>query len=327
MFKKLKWDLSNKGKFWPISDNLTGPILEHYYLLFTDDLAKLNELIVGFDESGIPLNRSYIDVDDEGFHYYPISIGQVALSIFNNYNRTGNPSKIEHFLKVADWFVENAEHTHAIGTYWTTNVPKPEYQIEGVWKSAFAQSRALSVLMRAWQHTGENRYLEVSAQALKPFGIDIADGGVAIRRKDADIFYEEYVASVPTRVLDGHCFALFGLYDFYRATQKEEGSLSRKMAKQFFDEGVKGLEESLPKYDLGYWVRFNRCELPGYPTYDPCTLTYLQLVITQLEVLYRITGSKILLDYKNKFSTYIKWKNIIRMYFAKLSSLRKLNRL
>ncbi len=324
MLNKLVTDLRSKGAFVPISSDLTSSRLQYYYLMFGQDLSKLNRLIAGFDEKGIPVNTSYVDVEGGGTHYYPISIGQVALSIYHAWIDSGKKEKLKHFLQIADWFVDNRQED-IVGTYWLTEVPKPEYHVHDPWKSAFAQSRALSVLLRAWQETNNQSYLEVATGALTPFSLDIADGGVAIRRTNAEVFYEEYVADEPTRVLDGHFFSLFGLFDYIRAVDSNHPG--QELAHQLFEDGVNGLVEALPKYDLGYWVRFNRCDIPGYPTFDPCTINYLQLVTVQLDVLFRITKQEVFRDYQAKFLGYLNWRNITRMYSNKFKALKDLNRI
>ncbi|NND35269.1 MAG: hypothetical protein HKN76_21960 [Saprospiraceae bacterium] len=327
MALKLLADLKTKGKSVEIATDLTSPKLGMYYILFGSNLSSLNRLIKGFDENGIPINNAYIDVAGGKPHYYPISIGQVGLAIFHQYVTHQDPYRLKEFLRIADWFVDNKSEDETMGTYWLTEVPKPEYQVDSPWKSAFTQSRALSILLRAWQATGEPHYLQIASNALRPFEHDIADGGVAIRRKSEEVFYEEYVARFPTRVLDGHIFALFGLYDYVRAVDHTEYVSSRELAHRLFDEGISGLIEALPKFDLGYWVLFNRCQVPGYPKFDPCTINYLQLVCTQLDILYKITGRNELEKYRKKFSNYQRWPNIIKMYIAKFKALKNLNRL
>jgi hypothetical protein len=116
-------------------------------------------LLKQFDENGIPLNSTYIDVKTPRLHYYPISIGQFGLAVFHSFIKTGQKEKREHFLRIANWFMENAVTDERLGTYWLTDIPKPEYGVEHPWKSAFAQSRALSILLRAWQITDDRRYL------------------------------------------------------------------------------------------------------------------------------------------------------------------------
>ena len=107
MFRKLVTDLGTKGSFVEQAGDVTSQQLAHYYLLFGDDLSKLNKLIKGYDEEGIPLNNTYIDVQSDKPHYYPISIGQVGLAIFHQYLKDHDQTKRAHFLRIADWFVKN----------------------------------------------------------------------------------------------------------------------------------------------------------------------------------------------------------------------------
>lgn len=299
-----------------------GP-LKKYYLLFEDDPKRLNRLIRSFDEQGVPLNGTYIDVAESRLHYYPISIGQYALAVYHSWLNTGNNEKRAHFLLIADWFMQHAILDERLGAYWLTDVPKPEYDVWEPWKSGFSQSRAISVLCRAYLETGNRAYLELAEKALLPFCFDISEGGVSVDRHKGQTFYEEYVAKWPTRVIDGHLFCLMGLYDMVRTAEGE----GKELAQRLFDEGVEGLLRQILSYDLGYWLRFNRCEKPGYPVDDPCTLGYLRLVVRQLQILSDISGRKEIIVYANRFARYDKTSNILRMYLEKYKSLKKLNRL
>ena len=329
MFKKFIRDF-NTNKHIDTADNFTSQELDFYYIKFGENTSKLNRLIHSFDKDGIPLNSAYIDVENKNLHYYPISIGQYALSIFHTYLLTGSSEKKEHFLRLAEWFYNNKIEDEMLGYYWLTNVDKPEYKVFTPWKSAFSQSRALSVLSRAWQITGDSKYLSVCEKALIPFSTSVSNGGVAVNKLVNNnkllSIYEEYVAEKPTRVLDGHIFSLLGLYDFIRAT-KNLNSDSHKLALILFNNGVNGLIDLLPEYDMGYWVRFNLCELPSYPKNDPCTIGYLRLIIKQLDILYSITGKEVLFDYSIRFKKYDRFINIVKMYFAKFKALKKLQRL
>ena len=103
-------------------------------------------------------------------------------------------------------------------------------------------------------------------------------------------FYEEYVAAEPTMVLDGHFFSMMGILDFIRAVPHGLDSDHHDLAKQIFDEGIASLNHWLPKFDMGYWVRFNYCRMSHYPAIDPCSKSYMRLVLAQLDLFYRITG-------------------------------------
>ncbi len=324
MLNKLYHDITSTGERYRISKDLYSEKLGEYYFLFEEDTQKLNRLITGFDDEGIPVNSPYIDVENPKTHYYPISIGQYGLAVFNSFILTRSDEKKNHFIRIANWFYSNSLTDDKLGTYWLTNIPKPEYKVEQPWKSAFTQSRAISILLRAWQITNDEKYLAPAMSALLPFTFSIKDGGVSAFSKHGK-FYEEYVAAEPTMVLDGHMFSMLGLFDCYRALKNHDPSTS-SLAKDLFDEGLTSLIQWLPEYDMGYWLRFNMCNMEHYPETDPCTIGYLKLIIQQLELLFRMTGNQDMDNYMKKFSGYDKLFNKLRMYPVKYNALKKLNR-
>ena len=326
MLKKLHTDIFYEEEPFKIAPELQSQQLGYFYFLFEEDPAKLNKSIKGFDKDGIPVNSSYVDVEKQQLHYYPISIGQFALAVFNSYIQSHDKQKLQHFLRIADWFYNNKIEDDRLGVFWLSDMPKPEYKAYAPWKSAFTQSRAISILLRAWQQTGNNKYLEIAKKTLLPYTKDIHEGGVTAFTKYGK-FYEEYVASEPTMVLDGHTFSLLGLYDFIRAVPETTDPGNHSLAEELFNEGVESLIKWLPEYDLGYWIKFNMCKMEHYPAIDPATLGYWRLVVLQLKLLYKITGRKELIDYHKKFKAYKKPVNIIKMYLAKYKALKKMNRL
>ena len=327
MAGKLRNDLLAWMRPVPVFAGPYGTELRYYYLRFQEDPKRLNRLIAGFDEQGIPLNTTYVDVETPRLHYYPISIGQYALAVFHSWLDTGNPDKKAHFMRIADWFVAQRSEDPQLGVYWLTDIPKPEYGVYQPWKSAFSQSRGLSVLLRAWQLSNDDHYLQIAVKALQPYAYDISRGGVSVDRDQGAAFYEEYVAQQPTRVLDGHLFSLFGLFDFVRAVRPEQAPEAHALARRLFEEGTEGLKRQLPLFDLGFWLRFNRCDLPGYPNDDPCTISYLKLVSAQLGLLYRLSGDPFFQQESTRLSHYLKPAHVLRMYRMKSRALQKLNRL
>lgn len=324
MLQKLRKDFA-MNKHVPIGEH-SGETLNRYYINFKEDPNKLNALIADFDKDGVPLNTTYIDVEEKKLHYYPISIGQYALAIFHSYLDTKSKEKKAQFLRIAAWFYNNRTEDDKLGVYWLTDVPKPEYRVTEAWKSGFSQSRGLSVLLRAWQLTGNEDYLEACKKALIPFTYDISEGGVAVDLDTMPI-YEEYVASKPTRVLDGHGFCMFGIYDAVRAITPEVDKDAHQLATSIFNKGIKGVAKRLPDYDMGYWMRFNLCELDFYPEVDPCTIGYLRLITAQLEILNAISPNKVFDAYIKKMKHYDRLPNIVKMYKLKFSALKKMNRL
>jgi hypothetical protein len=126
---------------------------------------------------------------------------------------------------------------------------------------------------------------------------------------------------VPTLVLNGMIFSLCGVYDFVRVFP------NNKLAKKIFDDGINTLKNILPEYDLNYWSKYNLCEANFYPKIDPATVGYQRLHITQLKMLYKLTGEKIFNNYAQMFKKQINIFNILKMYIIKYKALKKLNRI
>ncbi|MBD3287928.1 hypothetical protein GF337_03920, partial [candidate division KSB1 bacterium] len=167
MLRKFHKDITRDREIYKISDDLHSDILGEYYFIMTED-----QMLAGhsqqyhFDADGIPIIPAYIDVAEQRLLYYPISIGQYGLAIWHTFLRTDSANDRERFLKIADWFVDNAIRDNKLGAYWLTNVDKPAYRIKGPWKSAFSQARAINICMRAYQLTGDKKYEKISELAL-----------------------------------------------------------------------------------------------------------------------------------------------------------------
>jgi hypothetical protein len=323
MLNKFRADLKTPKVRYPIADNVHSSDLTWYYFLFKEDrvaTGKDQALIKKFDKNRIPINKTYIDVRDKEYVYFPITIGQVGLAVFHTYLKTKSEEDKNRFLKFVDWFYQNAEISDNLGVRWLTDVALPQYRNPGPWQSAFAQSRGISILLRGYQLTGNGKYAKMAEKALIPFTKPFSAGGVTSFSKWGP-FYEEYTAQVPTLVLNGMIFSLCGVYDFVRVFP------DNKLARKIYEDGIQTLKNILPEYDLGYWSRYNLCQAEWYPEVDPATVGYQRLHITQLEMLYRLTGEEIFKEYAEKFRKQDKFINILRMYLKKYKSLKKLERL
>lgn len=308
---------------WPIAKELWSKELGEYYFVFSEQAMenqKGGQKSIVYDDDGIPMNPTYVDVKDKDFVYFPLTIGQVGLAIFHTYLQTKSEENKERFLKFPEWFFNNVIEDEKLGAYWLTDVPLPQYKNPGPWQSAFVQGRAISNLLRGYQLTGRQEYANMAERALVSFTISVSEGGVTSFTKHG-AFYEEYTADVPTFVLNGMIFAMCGVTDFVRVFPEN------KLAKKLYDDGIETLKKSLPDFDLGYWSKYNLCEAEWYPKNDPATITYQHLHVTQLEMLYNLTGEKIFGQYAKKFKKQMNIFNIIRMYFSKYKSLKKLGRL
>jgi len=323
MLEKFLNDLKSPKNRYPIAKDRHSSKLGQYYFIFDEErvaAGKDQKLISQFDENGIPVNKTYIDVSEKEYVYFPISIGQLGLAVFHTFLESKSDEDRTRFLKFTDWFYDHATKNQELGARWLTEVPLPQYNNPGPWQSAFTQSRAISILLRGYQLTDENKYADMAEQALIPFTKPVGQGGVTSFTEKGP-FYEEYTAEEPTLVLNGMIFSLFGIMDFTRVFP------NNKLAKKLYEEGISTLENILPDFDLGFWSRYNLCKAEWYPQIDPATVGYQRLHISQLEVMFQFSPNTTFKYYVEKFKEQDRITNIIKMYKIKYRTLKQLNRL
>ncbi len=319
-FKRLLTDLKENQnlKIVPSHD----PELKEYYIPFNSEgiNTRGGNKPFHFDQNGIPLVHTYINVkENKGYYYYPITIGQYGLALYHDFLINGEKKQ---FLNIAEWFVQNAEADDTGSVFWKTSMPRPEYGLNAPWKSAFAQSRGISNLLRAWQLTGDDRYFAICKQALLPFAKDISEGGVTSNAMRNIAFYEEYVSDKPIRVLDGHFFALFGIYDYIRATQTQTDDPSSKLAKDLFHNGIISLKHWLPKFEIPGWLLFVKPDHENFSKQDPCTIGYLRLICSQLDIIAFLSDDRYFSEKASNFRRLINGPNIIKMWITKINALK-----
>jgi hypothetical protein len=323
MLDKFRADLKSLKERYKIPDDLHSEKLGYYYFVFEEERVsggKDQALIKRFDTDGIPINKTYIDVTDKDYVYFPISIGQMGLAIFHTFLKTGSDEDKERFMKFVNWFYNNAEVSEQLGARWMTDVSLPQYKNPGPWQSAFSQSRGISILLRGYQLTQNQSFAEYAEKALIPFTKPVKEGGVTSFTEWGP-FYEEYTSTEPTMVLNGKIFALCGLHEFTRVFPEN------KIAKDLFNNGIKTLIKVLPEYDLGFWSRYNLCRAPWHPVIDPATIAYQRLHVNQLNMLFKLTGKEIFNTYAEKFRMQDTFYNAVRMYLIKYKALKKIGRM
>jgi len=236
-----------------------------------------------FDTNGIPL------IDHEGkveAYCNPVTIAWYALSAFEHFIKTNDEKAKQDFFLQADWLVKNAHETKEGFTVWQyEKAPAGVSDVRDHWVSAMAQGLGISVLTRAYQQTGEDRYLKAVHNAMKSFRYDADEGGV--RSREDGIFYEEIQSKQNWHILNGFITSLLGLYDCYRATGDTE-------ARDLFKAGIKTLELNLTRYDTGFWSRYSFYGVKKWPFFwEPlATMHYHNEHIAQLKVLSLLTGKK-----------------------------------
>jgi heparosan-N-sulfate-glucuronate 5-epimerase len=290
--RKFLRDASHPLRYPNNTEDVHSHRLGRYYLVFDEEELK-RSFEFQFDAEGIPAIPSYVDVEPRRLHYYPITIGQYALAIFHTWLRSSRENDQRRFLRLADWLLEN----QAEDGCWYAQTDLPLYGLRAPWPSAMAQGRGLSVLMRAWQCTSEDRYIEGARRALAAFSVSVERGGITAAY-DGRITYEEYPAQPAPHVLNGMIFALFGLWDLIRARPDDT------RAAAIFERGASTVEALLPLYDTGWWSLYDLYHLEAASPRNPCTAHYHDIHIKQLRVMHAITGRDTFAAFARRWAAY-----------------------
>ena len=167
-----------------------------------------------------------------------------------------------------------------------------------------SQGEAVSLLVRIYKETKEEKYLFAAMKAIKFMLTDVRDGGVC-KCDDLGLILLEYT-HLPL-VMNGWIFALFGLYDCFLLTGEYE---------EEFQKSVNSLEKILAHFDCGYWSMYDEGGKIASPFYH-------NLHIAQMKALYMVTKKKIFNEYAEKFERYQKkFLNKSRAFIRK--SMQKL---
>ena len=89
------------------------------------------------------------------------------------------------------------------------------FRLDPPWLSAMAQGEGASLLTRLHLETGEERYAEAALLALKTMELAVPAGGT-LAEFEGQPFLEEYPTEIPSCVLNGAIFAIWGLDDVGR---------------------------------------------------------------------------------------------------------------
>ena len=278
--------------FWhetPTENSNAAPgELGEYYMLF----AEKADYRGAYDPSGVPQLDYHGHI---GLQYNPIAIAQFGLGNYNLWRRAAAPERRKKFFLIADWLAAHLEpNAHGLAV-WNHHF-NWEYRdtLKAPWSSALAQGQGISLLVRAHKESGDSRYLDAARQAFASFQQPIDKGGVAFTDESGGLWFEEYIVSPPTHILNGFIWALWGVYDYFLATHDHS-------AHELFSRGVCTLLHNLDRYDLGFWSLY---EQSGTRLPMVASRFYHQLHIVQLRIMHRLTGEEAFARVADRWENY-----------------------
>jgi heparosan-N-sulfate-glucuronate 5-epimerase len=249
------------------------------------------------DSAGIPLLNYRGKI---GLQYNPIAVAQWGLGNYNLFLTTRNAARLKKFLSASDWLCAHLErNSHGLWVWnhhfdWEYRSP-----LKAPWYSALAQGQGISLLVRAYRETGDTRYAEAAEHAFASFLKPTTEGGVTFTDDRGHLWFEEYIVSPPTHILNGFIWAAWGVYDYFLATQNSA-------AQELFAQAVHTLRINLHHYDLGFWSLYEQTGRRQSGTLLPMvsSLFYHRLHLVQLHVMHRLTRDEMFARVADKWEAY-----------------------
>lgn len=244
------------------------------------------------DSAGIPMLNYHGRI---GLQYNPIAIAQWGLGNYNLYRNTRSPERKQKFLAASDWLSSHLERNSRGLSVWNHYFDW-EYRttLKSPWYSGLAQGQGISLLARAHTETGAAKYLDAAKLAFQSFLTSTEEGGVSFTDENGDLWFEEYIVSPPTHILNGFIWASWGVRDFALATGDSP-------AYDLFNRAISTLRANLHRYDAGFWSLY---EESGTRLPMLASSFYHRLHIVQLRVMHRLTGDKGFADYADRWEGY-----------------------
>ena len=233
--------------------------------------------------------------------YNPNAIAQQALGYYDLYLDESDQKSLDSFLTQANYFLKHGRMVKDDILLWEYNFPfEMRNYLTSPWRSALAQSQAISVLIRAHEITRNEIYAEMAHKGFNAFRFLAREheGGV-LDDQDGFFWLEEYIVNPPNHVLNGFIWALWGVRDYAIYFNDSH-------AHNLWDDCINTLEAHLENYDLGFWTSYDWPH--GYDEslpVMPSSFYYQKLHAVQMEAMYNLTKRPIYHQYHLKWEKYL----------------------
>lgn len=234
---------------------------------------------------------AYVYYPNYGVHFNPVTTANMAIVQYErgNYKRVVN---------IANELLDNAlevEHPE-VGTYYLWeyyfDLEFADRTYPAPWASGMAQGLILDVFGKAFEITGDEKYLDAGGKVLASFKIPWDEGGVTDSDEHGN-WYLEIAATDKLRVLNGFLFTLVSIHNYYEQAKDPK-------AIELFEAGISELKAHLHEYDIGYWSKYSLLK-DSRASYQ-----YHKAHIDMLGKLYGITKDPEIKGFLEKFNFYLK---------------------
>ncbi|WP_345714069.1 D-glucuronyl C5-epimerase family protein, partial [Kineococcus glutinatus] len=222
------------------------------------ELLRLDDPARRVDADGVQL------YERDGTRFlHPVGTAQYALAALAGYHRTGDGEYLRRARANAEALLGTARtHEDAIFFPYPFDFPlgdEVDNTIHAPWYSGMAQGQALSLFVRLWEVDHDQRWRTAADRTFRSFEVERGPGHpwVTLTDDERHVWFEEYAGDTePLLVLNGHNFALYGLYDYHRVTGSED-------AARLFSEGATTVRDELAGFRVPGGVSYYCLQLPG----------------------------------------------------------------
>lgn len=216
---------------------------------------------------------------------HPVLQAQRALALTLSYRNGGGPEYLalakKHAERMLSYSVRSRGARYFPYPFDFALHGKAEQTLRAPWYSAMAQGQAVSVFVGLYETTGEQRWKDAAEASFASF-LNPRAAGVpwTVYVDDQDLlWFEEYPGDPSDRALNGHNYALFGVYDYWRLTGDPRAAL-------LFTGGLEATRQHSRQIRVA--GRTSRYCL----AHDVHSSSYHDIHIGQFYTLYTLTGSR-----------------------------------
>ena len=253
---KSVWHVNQSiGEFFSVNE------VRGYYNNLTEKVIKMPDIL---DNNDLPL----LELESGEKVFFPVAIFQYGLGAYDLYLKTGVGRYADKFIQCVEWTIQNQDAQGRWNNFSHYN-PNAPY-------GAMAQGEGASLLIRAYSHTKDSKYLDAAKKAIDFMLLPLENGGTT-KYEDEKAYLMEF--TFKGLVLNGSIFAWWGLFDYVLITNDHGVYLEKK------NQTLKTIIDILPSFSLSYWSKYSLDGLIASPFYH-------SLHIAQMKAMYELTGKE-----------------------------------
>jgi hypothetical protein len=184
---------------------------------------------------------------------HPVAQAQYGIANLESYIISQDQRYLDRARLQAQRLIDTADK---IGSAWYLPYPF-DFYLHGYqtdrraapWYSAMAQGQAITLFVRLFEVTGDEAYRNAAdglfASFLRPRGT--SNPWVVWVDSQQHLWLEEFPGQAPDRTLNGHMFATFGMWDYWRLNQDDR-------AKKLYQGGLTTVVDYMSLYRNEKWI-------------------------------------------------------------------------